>query len=280
MRVPAIKAEWDWGAFRRAISVPRFMQGARIGLNRALSDLVDRYVLGFSLGGYDPETGAPGYWEPRKIPENVGRSIEAGLAVEAARRAKLGPVTGVEMLKWERSREKKLGRPVTVDEAKKQREKLEAKRRWTPDDMRKFAAKHAPSAKTRDGVTRRLRFDVDDAGKVRPGTVMVDTGRYRQSITKSPVSVDSTGSVAGYVGTNVPYAKYHEQVGNEKGFTEQKITGRQAVFLRALGFSGAMPGGTIRLPARRVFVMPPKWAAEYARMVETEMVSVLNGRAA
>lgn len=123
------------------------------------------------------------------------------------------------------------------------------------------------SAKTAKGVVARIRSG---------GKVLYATGRYQDSIKASDVAMKRDGP-EGFIGTNVPYAKYHEQPNNSKGYSVQKATKPQAAFLQRLGFEGVRFGTPIKLPQRRVFVMPRPWKNEFASLYAEELIEILNG---
>lgn len=194
-KIPGIEIDVDLTKIKKAFSAERIGIAERVAMKRVLVETMARIRKGFQLGGYNPATGAPGFWPKRVVPKGV-----------------------------------------TAKNAKKFR------------------------AKTKGGVVARIRVG---------GKVLVNTGRYRDSITASAPTLTSDG-VQGFVGTNVEYAKHHEQPGNAAGFIKWKASGAQAAFLRRLGFT-VRKGSTITLPQRRVFVMPDPWRVDMADIFGNEL---------
>lgn len=232
----------DLSAIRRSFAASRVNRAAMTAGKRVQLDLLARIIMGFDVGGWNPVTGKGGFWPKRKEPQGAAETV-----TQAGKKA---------AEKYEAGKLKKGVTPTA-----KQLEDAEYRGRLKA--LKQF------SAKDRNGVTRRLRIG---------GKVLIDTGRYRRSITKGPVAMTG-GTLNLPIGTNVPYAKYHEQPGKQGGATRQRMTAKQAFFLRKLGFTRAREGGTIKLPQRRVFVCPRPWVPEFTKIMQTELVSVLNGGA-
>lgn len=97
--------------------------------------------------------------------------------------------------------------------------------------------------------------------------VMTDTGHYQSAIRAAPTRTRKGGTIV-VTARGVGYAKYHEQANNFAGFTITKITAKMAKELRARGFTKAKEGGKVKLPARRVFVMPDPWKQKLAAIIK------------
>lgn len=199
--LPAIDITFDIKTLERNLGAANVRKALRSGALAGQFEYLSRVRQGFEVGGYNPETGEPGFWKPRRIPTD----------------AKGKPIKG--------------------------------------------------RAKTKNGVVRRIRIG---------GKTLVNNGDYLRSVVASPMT-ETQGGVSGFVGTNIPYAKYHEQVGNPHDFIKYNATGKQAAFLRALGFAKVFKGTTITLPKRRVFVIPAKWRKEISAIIAEEATEALNG---
>jgi phage gpG-like protein len=149
---------------------------------------------------------------------------------------------------------------------------------WNPENgdpgfwPKKKIPEGGAGTKATDSKGNKRRARVAEAGK-RGGNILYDTGRYFNSIN---LTVDEGVNPEARVGTNVEHAKYHEQPGNEAGFTTQVATSKQAAFLRALGYSKVWKGTVITLPARRVFVMPKPLVAEIHEIYREEFSKALE----
>lgn len=104
------------------------------------------------------------------------------------------------------------------------------------------------------------------------GPILRKTGRYLASITMKFTGGDQP---EGKVGTNVPYAKFHEQPGNKADFIEWKPTDRQRAFLFFKLGIRMRKAHKIRLPKRRVFVMPKPWQTELQDVYRRELSDAL-----
>lgn len=215
---------------------------------------------GFREGGVNPQTGQPGFWPERKLPDIYQDEIERFLsrAKREGTDAWAARKKAVEKVR----RERKKG--VSAYAAWLKRADLSDSKHWA-----KGVRSEAEEKRRRLNVAREKRIRVG-------GRVLMDTGAYYDSISLGDIETDLNGTMQITVGTNIPYAKYHEQPwGGEE--TTQTATAKQATFLRGLGFSGVRVGSTITLPARRVFVMPEPWAKELSSIYEREMQRALNG---
>lgn len=106
--------------------------------------------------------------------------------------------------------------------------------------------------------------------------VLIKTGRLLASITKKVVELN--GNWVGTVGTNVPYAIFHDQPWHDKGAIVQIATGRQAAFLRWKFGMKIYKGMKITLPKREIFVMPRPWRDEAVKILNRELMQALTGR--
>lgn len=193
----ASEIEFETGKLKGAFSAKELKEAMRVATKRVLVEAMARIRKGFQVGGYNPVSGAGGYWKKRIVPA--------------------------------------------------------------------MALKKKLRAKTREGKVTRIRVG---------GLTLVNTGMYRDSITRSEPKVTRDGA-EGTIGTNVPYVKFHEQPGNAKGFIEYKATSKQAAFLRKLGFT-VFKGSKITLPQRRVFVMPEPWQRDLSRIFGRELRTALK----
>lgn len=191
-----IAIEFDDSAFRARFSPERIQRAAVRAIKAVGVRVLEHTREGFVVGGWNPETGEPGFWPKKKTTEG--------------------------------------------------------------------------GATDSKGNKRRSRAAAE--GK-RGGNILYDTGRYFNSIN---LTVEEGAEPAAFIGTNVEYARYHEQVGNEAGFTQQTATSKQAAFLRALGYAGVHKGSVITLPARRVFVMPKPLREEVTEIYREEFVGALG----
>jgi phage gpG-like protein len=196
----SVKIEFDTSAFERRFSPERLRRAGGVAITAVGVRVLEHTREGFVVGGWNPETGDPGFWPKKKIPDGGG------------------------------------------------------------------------SAQDSKGNKRRARGQKPGA-KQRSGNILYDTGRYFNSINLQITKGENPEAV---IGTNVEYAKYHEQPGNDAGFTQQKATSKQAGFLRALGYAGVQKGSTITLPQRRVFVMPKPLQDEIKAIYADEFVADLE----
>lgn len=133
------------------------------------------------------------------------------------------------------------------------------------DEQREVAAAHARKLRLPSGAARRIRTG---------GKILFDTGRLFDSITVSQVVKDGDGGYSCIVGTNVSYAKWHQQPWGGTALT-YRGTAKQGALLRALGFrAGNRP--QITLPARRIFVTPKPWVEKCAATAAREIGAVFG----
>lgn len=133
---------------------------------------------------------------------------------------------------------------------------------------------HWPKLKIPSGPTKK-------GGRTKRGKILKKSGDYLKATSPRNASITVRGSggkmVMKIAYKKLPsYAKYHEQVGNSKGYTQTVATARQAAFLRFLGFRGVSKGSIITLPARRVFVYPPSWRGVHKRLFLREIKKSLG----
>lgn len=224
----------DFREYDRSYGPAVVDRASRIGMKRMGVTMLGLVLGGFEAGGVNPETGAPGFWPPRKTPDAVA---EGGVKARAK----------------------------AVKKAIREHRFASFEELALAGEKGEKAAARKLRAKTKKGIVRRIRVG---------GKVMFDTGRYFDSINASDVKSDAD-SYEVTVGTNVEYAKYHEQPGNEGDSIKYKATGRQAAFLRKLGFT-VFKGTTITLPKRRVFVAPKPWQEKAGKVFEDEFTKELQ----
>lgn len=123
-------------------------------------------------------------------------------------------------------------------------------------------------AKLRNGTVVRIRIG---------GRTLVNTGSYVRSINASPLQETASG-VSGFVGvgSEVPYAKFHEQVGNPRDSIQYRPKPGQIGVMRKLGFTVGK-NTIVTLPKRRVFVSPASWRKDMSRIIAEEATEALNG---
>lgn len=133
-----------------------------------------------------------------------------------------------------------------------------------------------PKLKIPSGLTRK-------GGRTKRGKILKKSGAYFKSVSPKNARVvirgsdNDVGMTVKYAG--IPkYAQYHEQQGNNAGFTVQIATAKQAAFLRSLGYRGAKVGSPITLPARKVFVYPPTWRGVHARLFKRVLSKLWSSR--
>lgn len=241
----------------------RLERAQEIALTKSANRLLALVRSGFREGGIDPVTGAPGFWPERKVPDIYLEGV-------------LGGLRAGEVLKAAVKNSKGRKKDEYKDAAAAYRKKLTA----SVSDARKRLLKSYKDSlkadKSIDADERKKRIQIARERKIRVGGKLLnDTGDYYNSISASEIEYSLDGEMYVTVGTMIPYAKFHEQPwgGVE---TKQVASGKQAAFLRGLGFAGARKGSEITLPARRVFVMPDPWRDELAAKYQREFQKALK----
>lgn len=87
-----VEFEVDASQLESAFGKAAIQRATGIALKRAAFQILADTRRGFKVGGWNPETGAPGHWPRRKVPDQLQRGLTKGkrAALKAAAEKRIG----------------------------------------------------------------------------------------------------------------------------------------------------------------------------------------------